>query len=409
MTNPHPDVSPRTGQNPTSVQPPLLLLVGISAVGPITLNGVLPANTAIMKELMVSYGMAQLVLTVYLFATMLSQLFLGNLADRIGRRPVMIGSLLVFSAGGVICALSHSIEMLLFGRFVQGFGSAVCVFLTRTIMRDVHAKDKAASAIGYMNTAMMIAPMFGPGVCGYITDISSWRFMYVLLAVAGLVFSALSYRYQNETLNNHAQTKPPFIRSTRELLSIPEYRAYLAIICGAVGMYFCFLAGAPYVAMEIRGYSASTFGIWFSMVAIGYLSGNFVAGKYSFKLGTQSMIKLSMIPAVGGALLFWVLSPWQSLLALFFPMQLIAFSNGMCLPNLTSAAMSVRTDLAGTASGLTGTVQISTGMALTLLTSLLLKDTALPLFAMISFAAVVCVIGYRMLQRSSQTELSNAN
>ncbi len=403
MTNPQSSTTHNPEHNSTSVQPPLLLLVGISAVGPITLNGVLPANTAVMKELMVGYGMAQLVLTVYLFATMLSQLLLGNLADRIGRRPVMIGSLLVFSVGGAICALSTSIEMLLFGRFVQGFGSAVCVFLTRTIMRDVHSKDKAASAIGYMNTAMMVAPMFGPGVCGYITDISSWRFMYALLAVAGLVFSFLSYRYQNETLNNREQVKPPFVRSTVDLLKISEYRAYLAIICGAVGMYFCFLAGAPYVAMEIRGYSASTFGIWFSMVAVGYLCGNFIAGRYSFRLGTQAMIKLSMIPAIAGAALFWLLSSSHTLLALFLPMQLIAFSNGMCLPNLTSAAMSVRTDLAGTASGLTGTVQISTGMVLTLFTSLLLNNTALPLFAMISFAAAVCILGYWMLLRATSS------
>ncbi len=392
---------PDTSHTSSAIQPPLLLLVGISAVGPITLNGVLPANTAVMRELMVDYGMAQLVLTVYLFATMLSQLFLGNLADRIGRRPVMIGSLFVFSIGGVICALSNSIEILLFGRFVQGFGSAVCVFLTRTIMRDVHTRDKAASAIGYMNTAMMIAPMFGPAVCGYITDVSSWRVMYILLAVAGIIFSLLSYRYQNETLSNNQQTKPPFVKSTMDLLANREYRAYLTIVCGAVGMYFCFLAGAPYVAMEIRGYSASTFGIWFSMVAVGYLTGNFIAGRYSQKLGTDKMIRLSMIPVISGAVLFWLLSPWNTLLGLFLPMQLIALSNGMCLPNLTSAAMSVRPDLAGTASGLTGTIQISTGMVLTLFTSLFLNDSAHPLFFMISLAAVVCVFGYWLLTRAS--------
>lgn len=383
------------------LQPPLLLLVGISALGPITLNGVLPANTAVMKELSASYGTTQLVLTVYLLSIMLSQLVLGNLSDKIGRRPVMIGSMLVFAAGSVICAMSTSIEVLLAGRFVQGFGAAVCMFLTRTIMRDVHSRDKAASAIGYMNTAMMVAPMFGPALCGYITDVSSWRVMYALLAGCGLLFALLSYLFQNETLTDSNTFKAPFLPSTRVLLASAEYRAYLCVLCGAVGMYFCFLAGAPYVAMEIRGYSASTFGIWFSMVAVGYLCGNFIAGRYSQRFGTRKMIGLSVIPAVAGAALFWILSGTESLLGLFLPMQFIAFSNGICIPNLTSAAMSVRSDLAGTASGLTGTVQISTGIVLTLLVSLILSHSIVPWLGLISVSAVVCAAGYWLLVRTT--------
>jgi DHA1 family bicyclomycin/chloramphenicol resistance-like MFS transporter len=380
-------------------QPPLLLLVGISALGPITLNGVLPANTAVMKELAVDYSAAQLVLTVYLFATMISQLALGNLSDRIGRRPVMIGSMLVFAGGSLICAAAMSIEVLLAGRFVQGFGAAVCVFLTRTIMRDVHSQDKAASAIGYMNTAMMVAPMFGPALCGYITDVSSWRIMYMLLAALATLFALLSYRYQNETLVKSNDTDAAFVSGARVLLGEAEYRAYLWIICGAVGMYFCFLAGAPYVAMELRGHSASTFGIWFSMVAIGYLCGNFVAGRYSQRFGTSKMIGLSIIPAFIGMLFFWAFSGSDALLALFLPMQLIAFSNGICLPNVTSAAMSVRTSLAGTASGLTGTIQIFTGILLSLLVGVLISDHAWPLFALMTLCLWVCIGGYQSLRQ----------
>jgi len=126
------------------------------------MNGVLVANTAVMHDLSTNYGTAQLVLTIYLVASMISQTTLGNLADSHGRRPVMIGALCLFAFGSFICAAASSIEMLLAGRFIQGFGSSVCVFLPRTIMRDVHPKDKAASKIGYMVTAMMVAPLFAP-------------------------------------------------------------------------------------------------------------------------------------------------------------------------------------------------------------------------------------------------------
>lgn len=382
------------------VQPPLLLLVGISAIGPTALNGVLPANTAVMHELATSYGMAQMVLTVYLVATMISQLLLGNLADRIGRRPVMIGSLLVFGVGGIFCALSTSIEALLLGRFIQGLGSSVCLFLTRTIMRDVHSKDKAASKIGYMNTAMMVAPLVGPAIFGWITDVSSWRIMYGVLAVAGLSFSWLSYRYQNETLNNPGQHQSNFIADSTTLLASAEYRSYLGILCGSVGIYFCFLAGAPYVVMELRGHNASTYGMWFAMVAIGYLLGNFTAGRLSQRLGTQRMIGLSIVPIVLGITLFWLLSGWSNLVALFLPMQLIAFSNGICMPNLTSASMSVRPELAGTASGLSGTVQVASAIGLTLVVSVLLNQSELPLFAAMTLCAIVCIAGYLRLRQT---------
>jgi len=95
------------------VLPPLWLLVIISAVGPIVMNGVLPANTAIMAELETSYGSAQLVLSVFLLALLFGQILLGNAADRFGRRPVMLASLAGFSIGGALCAVAPSIESLL--------------------------------------------------------------------------------------------------------------------------------------------------------------------------------------------------------------------------------------------------------------------------------------------------------
>ncbi len=114
--------------------PLLFLLIAVAAIGPIALNGVLPATSAIMAELDAPYKVTQLVLTVFLFANLLSQLIMGPAADRFGRRPVMLLSLAIFIVGSILCASAVSIEWLLFGRFIQGVGGAVCVFLPRTIV-----------------------------------------------------------------------------------------------------------------------------------------------------------------------------------------------------------------------------------------------------------------------------------
>jgi len=371
--------------------PLLCLLVGISAAGPITLNGVLPATSAIMADLETSYGLAQLVLTVYLIASLVAQLVLGPLADRYGRRWIMISSLMIFAAGGVLCAIATSVEWLLVARFVQGFGAATCTFLPRTIVRDIYSRDRSASVIGYMTTAMMVAPLFGPAIGGWITDQFSWRWMYAALGGCGCVLALLSWRFQRETLVRSDaslnQVSPQV--SVRELLSSRPFLAYALMLTGAVGVYYCFLAGAPYVIMESRGYSASVYGAWFAMVAVGYMSGNLVAGRFSQRVGVDRMILYGFIPGGLGIALFWILSAWQHPLGLFIPMQLVAFSNGMSIPNITSAAMSVRPDLAASASGLAGSLQIGFGILLTLALGLLLPSSDVWLFVLATGSAII--------------------
>ena len=492
-------------------RPVLLLLVGISTIGPLALNGVLPATSAIMAELATTYGLAQLVLTVYLFATLASQIVLGPLADRRGRRPVMIGSLLLFAVGSLACALAPSIELLLLARFVQGFGGAVCMFLPRTIVRDVHPRDKAASVIGYMTTAMMVAPMFGPALGGWITDQTSWRWMYLGLAGLGVTFAALAARSQPETLGHESgrgdasaageptegegdvehvgeyglehtrehtgertrehtrehvgesarnpagervegrsgeraarpgsvdrtlagsrtavvgsARREPSARASsgvgassgktvgnaaegeasrpfRALLGERAFVAYALLMAGSVGVYYTFLAGAPYVAMESRGLDASTFGRWFAMVAVGYLTGNLVAGRFSERIGVSRMIVLGLVPFTLGIVLFWALSAWSHPLGLFLPMQLVAFSNGVSLPNMISGAMSVRPAIAASASGLAGGLQTAFGVLLTLAVGLVLPSADAWLFALVTLSGTVTAAGLWIGRRSGGT------
>ncbi len=384
---------------------PLLgLLIAVSAIGPLTLNGVLPATSAVMTDLATRYEMAQLVLTVFLAANLVSQLILGPAADRYGRRPVMLLSLLVFTIGSVICASAISIEMLLAGRFVQGIGGAVCVFLPRTIVRDIYTEGRAASVIGYMTTAMMVAPLFGPAVGGWITDHASWRLMYLGLAGLAVLLMLAGWRFQPEThtsLRSDSQDvrQGAFFASSGVLLRDGGFIACTCMLAGSVGVYYGFLSGAPYLAMESRGLSASAYGIWFAMVAVGYLSGNLVAGKLSERLGVQKMIFIGYIPFLSGIVFFWVLFPLHHPVALFLPMMLVAFSNGISLPNMITVAMSIRPELAASASGLAGSAQTAFGVVLSVAVGYLLPMGDRWLFVLLSLSAAVSVMGLLMTLR----------
>ena len=378
--------------------PLLLFLIAVSAVGPMALNGVLPASTAIMETMDTRYELVQLVLTVFLFANLVSQLIMGPAADRYGRRPVMLTGLAVFILGSFACAFAQNIESLLIARFFQGFGGAVCLFLPRTVVRDLFDQNKAASVIGYITTAMMIAPLFAPALGGWITDQASWRLMYLGLAGFGMVLLIMAWCYQYETLgmNRRADTshaRVSFIQASTELLRDRGFRACAIMQSGTVGVYYSFLAGAPYVAMESRGMSASSYGVWFSIVAIGYLSGNLVAGRFSQSQGVYRMVLLGAVPFACGVCLFWTGFISLHPATLFIPMLIVAFSNGMALPSMFSIAMSVKPDLAASASGLAGSLQMAVGVLLTLLVGYLLPFGDSWLFFIMTVSLVMSISG----------------
>ena len=392
---------------PAAVLPPLWLLIGISAVGPIVMNGVLPANTAIMSEFNTHYGTAQLVLTVFLLATLFGQMYLGSAADRFGRRPVMLISLAGFSVGGFLCAIAPHVEWLLLARFFQGFFASACVILPRTMVRDVYGQNKSASVIGYMTVAMMVAPLFGPALGGWVTDNFSWRFLYAGLGFAGALFCIACWFFLHETQSANAKLvyQSSMLKSSGDLLQLRAFQATSMMMSGTVGLYYGFLAGAPFVMMESRGHSASSYGAWFACVAVGYLSGNLITGRFAEKLGIDRMIYLGAIPGILGVALFWLLSGIVHPLALFTPMFFVALSNGMSLPSLMSATMSVKPDLISSSAGLAGAIQVAFGVVLTYVLGLLLPYGDYWMFVLMTVSAVLWMSGLWLWRMHS----SNAN
>ncbi|MGB0867803.1 MAG: multidrug effflux MFS transporter [Granulosicoccaceae bacterium] len=386
--------------------PPLWLLVFVSGLGPISMNGVLPANNAIMQELVASQGQIQLLLTLYLLSTLLAQPFLGNWADRVGRRPVAIFGLLVFALGSAIAALAPSIEWLLLGRAAQGAGSAACMAIPRTIVRDVYPRNKAASVIGYLTTAMMVVPMIGPAICGWITDATSWRWVHALLAVLGLLAALGAYVKQHETRPPRPEGQQPvgFISASRTLFAAPGFLGYCLLLCGSVGLYFGFISSSPYIMMNLRGHSASSYGSWFAVVAVGYISGNLLAGRFSSTVGTTRMLKIGVSLACLAVVGFWVLSGIEHPLGLFAPMFLVAMSNGMSIPNVNAAALGLVPHLAGNASGLLGVAYLGMGVLLSFVLAALLGESATPLYLSMTICIAIAIVGLKLvLEAEDQT------
>ena len=349
----------------------------------------LPANTQIMRDFNTEYGIAQLMLTVYLGVMGCALLVTGYLSDRFGRRPVMITGMFVFALGSLLTAISPSLEALLIGRAVQGLGAATGQSLSRAIIRDLYGRDKAASMIGYITMVTLVAPMLGPMIGGSLTVWMSWRFIFVLLCVLALITALLILRKMPETGGNSMAQKPRFLPSAIILSQHAVFRHYVMSLIFAAGMYWSFQAGAPYLVMEVMQVSPARYGVFFLLTALGYGVGNFLSGRYATQVGTDKMMATAMIPGLLGIALFWVFADTLHPLALFGPMFLVAMSNGLTIPSATAGALSARPELAGTAAGLAGFLQIGTGALLSMLVGFIQNDRFWPMLAVITISGLL--------------------
>jgi len=286
---------------------------------------------------------------------------------------------------------------LLFARVIQGIGGSTGQALSRATVRDVFPRDKSASVLGYISMAMIVVPMIGPTTGGFLTETASWRYIFVILAVVGTLVLALSLRYLQETAQQSVKAKPKFFPSARLLL---RERAFLGYPCNftfATCMYYGFQAGAPYLVLEIMQRKPSEYGIYFAMTAVGYFLGNFASGRFSQQIAADRMITLALVPSFMGLIVFWLFADTLHPLALFGPMTLLVFSNGMTNPNALSGALSVRPELAGPASGLNGFVQVGMAAVTTFIVGFIQNGLFWPLLSVLTTCATLAAIGAYMV------------
>jgi DHA1 family bicyclomycin/chloramphenicol resistance-like MFS transporter len=353
------------------VPPPLWLLVAVTGLGPFAMQVMIPALPVIGPDLGVSSASAQLVLTLYLAGVAVGQLIYGPLADRFGRRPLMIGGMVLFLAGSLAAALAPSLGWLLLARVAQSFGGCAGMVLSRAIIRDCFPREEAASRMGYLIMGMSVMPMMAPLAGALLEEAFGWRAALFATAamIAPLVFVVL--RQLPETLPA-AQPLPGMwgiAGAYLSLLRLREFRTQAAVSFCSSGVFFAFMAGAPFAVVQGMGESPRTYAIWFIVISFAFLAGSFAAGRFTVRLGMRRMLRLGLWATAVGAVLqaALVLAFPPSLLLFFLPMGLTAFGNGAAQPSAVAGAVSVKPQLAGTASGLIGAAQMGFGAVVTVL------------------------------------------
>ncbi|RYG92354.1 Bcr/CflA family efflux MFS transporter [Loktanella sp. IMCC34160] len=357
----------------------LILLAGVSALN---MSVFLPSLNGMTAYFETEYAVMQLAVSGYLAATAVLQVLVGPLADRFGRRPVVLWALALFTLATIGALFAPTVEVFLAFRMAQAV-VATGMVLSRAVVRDMVPADQAASMIGYVTMGMALVPMVGPMVGGALDQLFGWHATFVFLAGSGALVWALCYRDLGETVSGGGVRFRDQLRSYPELLTSPRFWGYVACAAFGSGAFFALLGGASFVAGTTFHLSPFWTGMALGSPAIGYAVGNGISGRLSVRVGIDRMILwgtgvstfgmgLSLILSLGGV---------NDPLVFFGLCTFLGLGNGIMLPNATAGSLSVRPHLAGTASGLGGAIMIGGGAALSALAgSLLTEETgAIPL------------------------------
>lgn len=373
----------------------LILLAGLSAL---TMNIFLPSLPGMAVWFGVSYGVMQQSVALYLALSAALQVVIGPISDRYGRRKVLIWSLALFLLATLGTLLAPNATVFLIFRMAQAVIAAGMV-LSRAVVRDMVADAQAASMIGYVTMGMSLVPMIGPVIGGVLDDQFGWQANFALLLVLGVAVLWLVWADLGETATLRKVSLVDQMRSYPALFGSRRFWGYTLAAAFASGCFFAFLGGAPYVGDKVFSLSSTAVGGLFAFTAIGYAGGNFIAGRFSVRIGMNRMILIGTLVTTFGLVLLTLLTlGGLSGPVVFFGLTVfMGLGNGICLPNANAGMLSVRPELAGTASGLGGAIMIGGGAGLAAIAGVLLGPgaTEMPLILLMlasSLASVVAIL-----------------
>ncbi|MGO1189784.1 Bcr/CflA family multidrug efflux MFS transporter [Vibrio casei] len=382
-----------------------LILGSIGLLTPFAIDMYLPAMPTIAKDLMVNNGAVQGTLTAYTAGFAIGQLLHGPLSDSYGRRPVLMIGIIFFAITSVICAITTSIEALLYMRFAQGFAGAAAAVIVQAIVRDMFNKEDFARAMSFITLVITISPLLAPLIGGNLAVWLGWRSIFAALALVSVIVLIAVILKIPETLSTENKQPLRFrttIKNYYRLFTNPV--SFGLIFCGAfsfAGM-FAFITAGSFVYIDIYGVKPEHFGYLFALNVIGMVLMTSFNGKAVRKMGSHWMLRfgLGCQTLAGVALLVsWLFDfgLWAVVVSviLFVGTISIIGSNSMGL------LLSSYPQMAGTASSLAGTLRFGTGAIVSAIIAFLPSGYVWPMVISMFLCSMLSVSAYWLLSRNA--------
>jgi len=382
-------------------------IASLVAIGPLATDMYLPAFPALMEAFDAEMDQVQQTLSIFLIGFALAQLIYGPLSDKYGRKPVLFGGMLLFLLSSIGVALAGSIESISFMRLLQALGGSAGPVLGRAMVRDIHGPTESARLLSYIATAMALAPAIAPILGGYMTIWFGWESIFLFLASYALlgIFLLASLVPETAPPGSHHMIGPrALLRNYGALLRHPGWRWY-TLCCGFVfGGLFSFLSGSSFVIINFLGYSAQQFGLFFTLIVIGYMTGSLTAGRLVREVGINRLLRYgSWIAAIGGCSMAGLaIAQVHSVWAIILPHMIYMVGTGIVMPQSMAGALAPFPHMAGTSSALLGFIQMTLAALVGVLVGHFHDGTPLSMALAIGSMGLLTLGSFVMLQRISQ-------
>lgn len=391
IRSPGTDISGRATVSEPAAPPRLITLILLSALAVLPVNMILPSLPNIAATFRADFALVNLSVAGFAIITAVIEAIGGAISDRFGRRPVVLISLSIFVIASIGCALAPNIGIFLLFRAMQAC-IGPCYSVALVIIKETSDERETASKFGYLAMGWALAPMVGPLFGGSLDELFGWRSSFVVFAILGMAAYALSAREIRRTPLSRSHRN--YLASYRLLLSSARFWAYTLCMASSMGVLYVFLGGAPLAVGNALGGSSAKLGLYMGLVPTGFILGSYLAGRYASKTSLAAMLVFARLLTCAGLLAGLVLSSFgiTHVLAFFGPCLFIGIGNGLTMPAANSGALSVRSDLVGTAAGLTAAMRIGGGALIASIAGLFLAVSIPALFVMMLIPAVLALL-----------------
>ena len=378
--------------------PHIFTLIFMSSMSVLSMSVFLPSLPSMTEFFKTDYSLVRLSVSLYLACTAVVQLIAGPLSDYFGRRNIVLAALILLILATIGCYFAQTIEAFLFFRVLQA-SIATLMAISRAIVRDMATPEKAASMLGYVTMGMSVAPMIAPSIGGFFETYYNWQATFLFVIILSIGLFLLCWFDLGETNKVKNKSLREQIKEYPILFSSRRFWGYAFAAAFSTGTFFAFLGGAPFVGSKVFNLAPTTMGFLFGLPALGFFFGNFATARFSMRVGIDKMILLGTLFQIFGMGMSLIISllGFGTAITFFGFCIFIGIGNGLTLANSTAGMLSIRPAVAGTASGIGGSIQIGGGAALAAIAGFLLtiSESAYPLQIIMflsAFMGFVCIV-----------------
>lgn len=374
-----------------------LVLGGLTALPPLSMDMYLPALPAVTESLHAPAATVQLTLTACLTGMALGQIVVGPMSDRWGRRGPLLLGMIVYVVATVICVFAPTAELLIGFRLIQGLAGAAGIVIARAVVRDLYDGVEMARFFSTLMLISGVAPVIAPLIGGQVLRFTDWRGIFAVLAVVGLLLTLVVWKWLHETLppgDRHTGGFGDALRTMRGLLADRVFTGYMIAGGLAFAVLFSYVSASPFVMQEIYGASPQTFSLLFGvnsvgLVLVGQINGKLLVGRVSMDKVLAFGLTVIVVAATTLLLMTSGIFGEVGLVPVATALFVLMSSMGLAMPNTNAQALMRTKHAAGSASALLGTSSFLVGAVASPLVGIAGEDTAVPM----AVVQLVCGLG----------------